>query len=200
LTMRPGRLVIAITMIACVLSDGPASLAEPIHATAVTDIRDIRGPLSDSGPPPFLLSSIFLLVASGLAMSGIMMERRRKSLTPPAIESRCNRLADLELLAADYRKGIYPSDHLCIRLAELVRNGIADRSGLPVNCLTTQELLGHHETPGLLTSGVLALIGEILAFTDRVKFAGHCPDTGEVEWVLAASRELLSGLSSGKTP
>jgi hypothetical protein len=190
-----GRLRFAIPLLlgVALLFAAPLSPSHASPAAIRTGIRDIRGPLPASAAPPFTLTVLGLLVAGALTLTWWQLRRRPSVPVPLPPETVGKPVETVAGLAAWYRRGASPPDLLCLRLAALVRSGLACRTGLPASRLTTGELLDRLSIPDLLTERELVLAGQLLAFCDRVKFAGHTPDPVEAEWLLAAAGELLDG-------
>jgi hypothetical protein len=185
-------------------SEALPSQAAPGIAPA--EIRDIRNPLPEGGPPPFTLTLIGILLTGGATAAWFRV--RRAGMAPPAPVGADCRTPDcipdvdpcqaLELLAESYRRGEVPTELFCLRIAALVRADLAARSGLPASRLTSGELLEHLRGPGLLTAGELSLADRVLSLCDWVKFAGHDAGVQEAKQLLATARELLAGQRGGR--
>lgn len=180
-------------LVLAVIATFAAPFASAELPVAATDIRDIRGPLTSGGPPPFVLSGMGLLIAGGVVVARRKLRRREAPHPPTAPDIGSDPAGEVDRLAAAYRRGECPADMLCLRLAALVRTALAERSGLPASRLTTEELLEQAPSHDEPMAGKLDLAGRILSFCDLVKFAGHSPKDAEVERALEAARDLLGG-------
>lgn len=168
------------------IADGePASLALPryeLHVTAVTDedasLGDPRSPWPVWSEHRTLLWLSFGAVGFGLfAVAGALFLRRRgddPAAPPPpphvvALDA-LERLTDEFPTADDEYKPFY------FQLSHTIRRYLGQRFGFPGAELTTTELIDKLDTvdpPGLSASEV----ARWLKACDRVKFAGHLPET-----------------------
>lgn len=161
-------------------------------AASARELRDIRGPVAIATLPPFLLTSVMLLLLGGLLLW------RRKSRAKPSARSAATVTVSahehLRRLAADYRRGACSGSELILRLDSLLRECIAAETGLPAPRLTAQELLAA-ATMAHLDAASLA---PLLALLDRIKFAGQPPTREAVEQALGRVAAFLAVLRVGK--
>jgi len=166
-----------------------AAPAQPGPEAAAAELRDIRGPLPDDGLPPFVLTGGMLLLAGGLLLVRHTARRRQAAVLPSPAETRSGALDLLPDLLADYRHGAWTGEQLIIRLDELIRDHLSATTGIPCRSLTSAELPAL--TAACLNDAEQALLNRFLALGDRVKFAGHRPDAGEIDWALNVAAGLL---------
>lgn len=167
----------------------PLLLAACGTRAAAVDIHDIRGPLSIDTLPPFVLTGGFLLLAAGLLL--IRRSRRHQSGTlPPPVVAHPDANDLLARLSADYREGACPGEQIVLRLDGIVRATLAATTGIPAQRLTSAELRA--AGAACLDAGQRALLKDLLPLFDRVKFAGHQSNRGEVEWALDTVGRLLN--------
>jgi hypothetical protein len=166
--------------------------AELAPATAPIDIRDIRGPFVAEGLPPFALTGGALLLVGGLL---IVRRRTRSGVPPPPGVSRHDDRNLLARLVADHRQGACRGDQIVVRLDGILRDSLAEATGIPAPMRTSVELRAEAMTG--LNAEQRAWLDDLLVLCDRVKFAGHQPDRAEVDWALSVAASFLDDLPTG---
>ena len=155
----------------------------------VSDIRDIK-PLHEieSGWPWKWIGLGALLVA--LAAGGLYLRRRRRDL----VELSMILPHEAAFRALDELRALDLSDPRVVRrfyfgLSETVRGYVEGRFGLNATDLTTEEILPRLGEVGELQGEPRMSLERFLEDTDRVKFAHHRPEPGEIEgaWERALS-------------
>lgn len=168
-----------------------ALAAAPAPAQA---LHDVRGPVDIVTEPPFLVSGGLLL----LLLAGLLLWRRETRARPSApTTGHAHVRAQLERLAADYRRGACSGAELIPRLDTLLRGALAEATGCPASTLTTPELLA--ALSGVAHPDTIAL-APLLSLLDRLKFAGPCPTPEEAAQALARVTAYLEASWAAGTP
>ncbi|UFS69550.1 hypothetical protein LPW11_16820 [Geomonas sp. RF6] len=196
--MAASRVLLVILAVALLVQTSPAAASVPPGGAdlAADSIRDIRSSAPGPTLPPFTLTAAGLLACATLTLFRRRLRQQKKTVVLPEATER-DPSGVVEELAAQYRLGEVDRTELCRRIAEIFREGVAVRSGVPAECLTTQELL---DQPGVRT--VLgpehAAARELLALCDRVKFANHRAEAVELDGALETARRLVTNLAEGR--
>jgi hypothetical protein len=172
------------------------SSLHPDHGTEA-DIRDIHGPVLPSGPLPFALTGVVLLMALVL-----LLLRRR--LSHPLVDRQTDLSSDAlapqdalaELLAA-YQQSSQDGVRIVLDLDAMLRKTLAHHTDIPALRLTAGELQGY--LADRLESGDHVRAARLLSLIDQVKFAGHVPGRDETEAALEAATGLLQALKNIST-
>lgn len=130
---------------------------------------------------------------AGLVWLKVGQRSRAPAQAPPPPEACSDPAAALDALVLSFRSGGLAAEALCLRIAALIRAELADRGGVPAASLTTVELLQRLAHSQSVSDSDVALAGGVLDLCDGVKFAGHRPEAGQVEELVAAARALLPG-------
>lgn len=146
-------------------------------------LADIKGPLPLPGLPPFVLSSLALLLVSILL---IAFRRRNRSndveQNPPTSDT-------LEQLINDYRQGGLSKEALFCRLSDLLADGLVRPTGSARR--TTDEILSALTADAGLSSEGFRSAEYLLKLCDQVKFARYQPSEQELQQVFTAAAMLL---------
>lgn len=186
------RLVVAI----CGSGLSPGQAVEPRPpVNSAAEIRDIRGPAPEDSLPPFALTGGALLVAGALLAIQRQAGRRQKARVPSPVAGPDDASEVLAGLAADYRHGVFAGDELIVRLDELLRRTLAERTGLPAQSLTSAELLRHAES--FFNDQGQGLLSRFVLLCDQVKFADYRPAATDVDRALKSLAGLLDGSLAG---
>jgi hypothetical protein len=157
------------------------------------EIRDIKPlqPIARSRPWLWVAVATAVVVAIGAAIA-LLLRRRRARPAPaaPPVPAHEVALAALDRLAA-----LELADDEAVRrfhfaLSEVVRAYVEGRFGLNATDLTTEEILSALDRLALEAAPASSL-RTFLRETDRVKFAAHRPDRGDVAAVLARARGFV---------
>lgn len=187
-------------LIACLfaVSGFGASHAQPggpAPSAPAADIRDIRGPVAVATLPPFALTGGALFLAGAVFLLHRNLRRRQAGFVSSAESRRPEAGEVLARLAADYRRGVCSGSELIVRIDELLRVTLAEKTGIVAQRLTSMELL--RDVEALLDDRRRALLEHLLALCDRVKFAAHQPDAGEVDVALSSAAGLFADSPAG---
>lgn len=184
------RLVVVLSLV--LLACRPPS-ALPASSADSTAIRDIRGPLPPTGPPPFAVTTLVLLVTGlALAMSARARKGRNRTVAPPPMPLPA--MDDLTTLREAYARGELPAMLLFEQLAAIARSRLI-RSDCAA--MTSQELL--KVAADTVPAETLAVAAALLAVCDRVRFGACLPDAATVAEAFAAVQQLLER-QSGAAP
>ena len=190
------RHLIACLFAASGLGAAHAQPGGPARNAPATDIRDIRGPVVVASLPPFALTGGALFVAGGVFLLHRKLRRRQTGFVATAESRRSDVGAALSRLAADYRRGICSGSELIVRIDDLLRVTLAEKTGIAAQRLTSTELL--RDVEAFLDDHRRALLKRLVALSDRVKFAAHQPDAGEVDAALSAAAGLFDQTLTGQ--
>jgi len=186
--MRSQRLAIQSLSITCLVTLAAES-------RAMTDLRDIRGPVFSRELPPFALTGALLLL--GVFFAFLLRRRGAPAAapeTPPA--SRSDSPENLTSLADDYRNGRISVQTLFIGMATLINHHLLAAAGLAPAPMTTDEIL--LRTLPVLPHQEHRQAAEALRLCDRVKFAAHQPAAQEVSAALDLAAGILSRGAGGQ--
>lgn len=158
-----------------------AAWPEPLH-----DPRDAAGLIElpeEVAPPPGPLPLAALLLVCVLAAVLLVRRRwRRRDRPLPSAEQLLGERIDATLRDHD------PGRQL-VGLAAALRAYLGQRSGRPVEALTTSELIAQLPVPGLAADDSAAL-ARLFATADLVKYAGQTPTADEAAQAAAWLRRL----------
>ena len=135
------RHLIALLLAASGFGAAQAQPGQPAPSAAAADIRDIRGPVAVDSLPPFALTGGALFVAGGVFLLHRKFRRRQAGFVSIAAASHPEASEVLARLAADYRRGACSGSELIVRLDDLLRATLADKTGIAAQRLTSTELL-----------------------------------------------------------
>lgn len=164
--------------------------------SAPAELSDLREPAPITAPPPLVFSGVLLL-------AGLLWLRRRRAPRPPPAESSIG--DPLAELSADWRRGACSSMEAILRLDTLLREALIAR-GIPARQRTSAELLGGGGSriaaplvfgaggEGTKPTKAHRHLAELLELCDLVKFAGHAPESHEIELGLVQAGQVLSAL------
>ena len=224
--MRRVHFVFGLVLASSLVLAAPGDSEPPATGAAETSFRDIREPPPIGGLPPFAATAGVLLLAGALLLVVRRARRDRQGALPQPAEPRPDPRVQLAELADAHRRGSCPGDQLIVRLDALVRDVLATSTGIRARCRTSAELartfapaaapsggeavarpafaaearsaLGELSDAGWSADPRLGpMLGRLLVLGDRVKFAGHRPDTVEVDDALRAAERLVDALSAG---
>jgi hypothetical protein len=163
--------------------------------------RDIAPPVALPEPGLFLPSWLALGLLIALAALAAVWWRRRRQPAPGALQP-----ADaLALAALEQLQGLIDQDRVedfHVRLAEVLRQYLAARFGLPAPVQTTEELLAAILAAGEPMLARRQLVGALLGQCDLVKFARHRPARDDMQAALAAAMSFVqqTGAEPGAEP
>jgi hypothetical protein len=162
--------------------------------TGVTgELRDIKGPLPPDRLFPVLIPAGIAIILAGVIMVFVIMRRgsRRGDSLPETVQLSPD--AALDLLERRFREQPEDTGRLYQELSHLVRICLAERTGLPVSRMTTEEFLAQAAVTGASPPDQADRFRVLLLRCDRVKFAGYRPPLPETEATLTTARSLLCG-------
>ncbi len=159
--------------------------AKAENAKPVTGIEEVPPPVIDT-PTSLPLWWWVGGFVTGISTVVLISRWRRKPLPIPPLEWALAALADLE------GRGV-PDMEIVERAAEILREFIERRYGIPATKLTTSELLSTATKPWSIEQ--TDALGTILDGCDRAKFAGDIPDDGGCRSLLARCRQWVHDVS-----
>jgi len=161
-------------------------------AGATGELRDIKGPLPPERLFPVLIPASIIILA-GAIMAFVIMRRRSRLSNPLPETVQLSPEAALDLLECRFRERPEDTGFFYQELSRLARICLAERTGLPVPCMTTEEFLAEAAVTGASPPDQADRFRVLLLRCDRVKFAGYRPPLPETEATLTAARSLLCG-------
>jgi hypothetical protein len=179
--MKMILLIAAVTL----LMNGWPLAAQPAPTTEPATIRDIRGPLSPAGLPPF--SGTVLLFAAALALAVTATVRNRSKPLAVTAPPHLPPLDDLDALQEAYACGELTADGLFRQLAAMARSRLIQGDS---GALTGNEVImaACESAP----PDVISVATVLFASCDRVRFGASHPDAETVTAACAAVRQLLA--------
>ena len=166
----------------------------PAAWVAAEDIRDIRGPATAGGAPPFTLTIAVLALAGGAAL--FSRTRRRRPRTDAGGESAASPMDQLSALAREHAEGVCPDDLLFERLDALLRRWLARGDAGRAGAMTLSELASSAQPPLDITEK--AALDAMLPIMERVRFATARPGATDIARVLEAASHLIGRGADGK--
>ena len=163
--------------------------------------RDIAPPVALPAFGPLLPSWLALGLLTALAALAAVRWRRRQQPASDALQpADALALAELEQLRSLIDQDRVEDFH--VRLAEVLRQYLAARFGLPAPVQTTEELLAATLAAGEPMVARRQLVGALLNQCDLVKFARHCPARDDMQAALAAATSFVqqTGAEPGDEP
>ena len=154
--------------------------ADPKHARNVTGIEDLP-PLPVD--PPDRVGWLIAAGTAGLFLVAVLVALRRRWTAAAVVPPDAWAATEFDRLERDAVTGRELAD----RLADVLREFVERRFGLPAPRLTTAELIAAWPTDD---AGELR---ELLERCDRAKFAGDAPDQLEGGELVRKSREWAAG-------
>lgn len=158
------------------------------------DIRDIRGPATAGGAPPFTLTIAVLALAGGAALFSRTWRRRPR--TDVIGESAASPMDQLSALALEHAEGVCPDDLLFERLDALLRRWLAQGEAVRAGAMTLSELASLAQPP--LDTTEKAALDTMLPIMERVRFAKAQPAAADIARVLEAASRLIGRGTDGK--
>jgi hypothetical protein len=163
--------------------------------------RDIAPPVALPAFGPLLPSWLALGLLTALAALAAVWWRRRQQPASGALQpADALALAELEQLRSLIDQDRVEDFH--VRLAEVLRQYLAARFGLPAPVQTTEELLAAILAAGEPMLARRQLVGALLGQCDLVKFARHRPARDDMQAALAAAMSFVqqTGAEPGAEP
>lgn len=166
----------------------------PAAWVAAEDIRDIRGPATAGGAPPFTLTIAVLALAGGAALFSRTWRRRPR----PGVgdESTVSLTDQLSALAREHAEGACPHDLLFERLDALLRRWLARGDTGRAETMTLSELACSARPP--LDATEKAALDAMLPIMERVRFATARPGAADIARVLEAASLLIGRGADGE--
>jgi hypothetical protein len=183
------RLLLLLAVL--VLMNGSPAVALPVPINSPASIRDIRGPLKTSGPPPFSRAVAVLLVASLYLAVGAKIRRGRNRMVAPSPIPPTS-MDVLEALRIAYSLGDLSVLHLFEQLAAIACSQLVQNDG---SAMTSEEVL--EATGDAVPAELITVVADLFAVCDRVRFGGYRPDTSEVTEAFTAVQLLLERRPGG---
>jgi hypothetical protein len=138
-----------------------------------------------------------LAIAALAILAWLVRHRRRAPEAEPAppptptITAQMRALARLERLRAQPAEGGAALEAYYVEASALVRDYLEEQFAVRAPEMTTQEFLAAREATSALAAPQRALLADLLAHCDLVKFACLVPDAVERERVLEAAHRFL---------
>lgn len=161
--------------------------------TVITDIKDIKGPLSYFEINRLFVSLILLLLA---AISLLIYLRRRMRRLPLKLPHE-TALEELEAIRASLLKTGDVKDFY-VRISDCIRHYIERSFAVKASEMTTEEFLNSLRTSPALTMEQKDLLKGFLNACDLVKFAKYSPTAPEIEQVFASAQKFVGQTSPRK--
>ena len=165
----------------------------PAAWVAAEDIRDIRGPATAGGAPPFTLTIAVLALAGGAALFSRV--RRRRPRTDVGGESAASPMDQLAALAREHAEGVCPDDLLFERLDALLRRWLARGDAGRAGAMTLLELARSAQPP--LDAMDQTVLDAMLPVMEQVRFAMAQPGATDIARVLEAASHLIGRGADG---
>ena len=165
----------------------------PAAWVAAEDIRDIRGPATAGGAPPFTLTIAVLALAGGAAL--FSRTRRRRPRADAGGEAAASPMDQLSALAREHAEGVCPDDLLFERLDALLRRSLAGGDTGRAGTMTLSELACLARPP--LDATEKAALEAMLPIMERVRFATARPGATDIARVLEAASHLIGRGADG---
>jgi hypothetical protein len=162
-------------------------------AGATGELRDIKGPLPPDRLFPLLIPAGVAIIMAGAIVAFAIMRRKNRRGDPLPETVQLSPEAALDLLERRFREQPEDTGRLYQELSRLVRIRLAERTGLPVPRMTTEEFLAEAAMIGVCPPDQADRLRVLLLRCDRGKFAGYRPPLPETEATLAAARSFLCG-------
>jgi hypothetical protein len=167
-------------------------LVAPV-AGATGELRDIKGPLPLDRLFPVLIPAGVAFIMAGAIVAFVIIRRRSRFSNPLPETVQLSPEATLDLLERRFRERPEDTGFFYQELSRLVRICLAERTGLPVPRMTTEESLAEATVTGACSPDQTDRFRVLLLRCDRVKFAGYRPPLPETEATLTTARSLLCG-------
>ena len=157
----------------------------------MTDIRDIKGPVS---LPGLRLGrrAWSVLCLLGFLLIGIFLWLRGKA-RPKPVPALAPHLAALQALDRIEAMGLDQKDvkEYYFLVSGILRRYLEDRFGLRAPEQTTEEFLGVVINNHLLQEAQKTLLKSFLEHCDLVKFAKYAPKREEAAWIFKTARDFI---------
>ena len=172
--------------------DGPR-VALSVDPSKVTEPQDPTGIESLPPLPPAPASAAPLWwAAGGLAAACVLIVARQLRARPPPVSPAARAAAAFDRLERDAPAGAV----LAARVADVLREFVERRFGLPATKLTTAELLAAAGEQAVWSVVEADALRRVLNRCDRYKFAGDVPDDDGCRGLIAAGREWVEHVSA----
>lgn len=154
--------------------------------TAVTDIKDIKGPIQvrETGKKLAILGVLALLIFGAVKLY-IKLSRRKPVKLPHETA-----LEELESLKAAFLKSGEIKSYY-VGISDSVRRYVERVFHLRAPEMTTEEFLGSLESSEVLTKEHKGLLKEFMNSCDLVKFAKYAPTRQEADLVLSTASKFI---------
>lgn len=164
--------------------------AEATNDFAVTELRDIAGPVYIPPDLTWLWITLAVLALVGLGV-WIWYRWFRKGAKPPMLPPTTPpyQIALAELRAA--LKLIHDPEPFCTRVSTVVRIYLEDQFDLKAPERTTEEFLHELQASNLLNEEQKGSLGRFLEQCDLVKFAKHEPTEAELKELHESATRLV---------
>lgn len=160
------------------------------------DIQDIKPPVSITSYRVFILilatlAGVILLILLARHFFNRWRTRvRARKLAPrPAHEEALEALENL-LKKRLIEKG--RAREFCFEISEIFRRYMQARFSFPAIDLTTEEIIPHVESNGIVAEALRPVAKEFLINTDLVKFAKHQPPREEMDAIVEHTRTFIN--------
>ena len=147
-----------------------------------TDIHDLKPLKEVHYRPRWLFPVIGLVVAAALlALLAWWRQRRPKAYAKPATPPHQVAFAALDALRRTDFTDAAQVRRYYFAISEVIRTYVEARFALNATDLTTEEIVAQLHNTSALVPAERSRLKEFLVDTDQVKFAGHVPDSREIE-------------------
>ena len=162
--------------------------AAPAAVRAADQLRDIHGPQSAAGLPPFGTSAMVILMAV-LLLATLAACRRRTPVPPVETPPRFDPDA-LQSLGDAYRRGEISVMQLCERLAALLRDRL---TAADHQALTSAEVIAAARLTA--SADTIDRAAALLELCDRVRYGAALPERSTLLQACDQARQVLARLA-----